>query len=114
MSNFCNNVIHDLDYNDDEFGSEQLSFIRRGSVSSAYDIIPEELGRGRFGIVHTCLHRQTGVQYAAKFVRLRSRRKQAIRKEVEMLQRVRGKSPYILEFQDAFERGRNLIIVTEL
>ncbi len=70
--------------------------------------------RGRFGIVHGCQHRQSGQQYAAKFVRLRSRKKAAIRKEVEILQKVRGKCPHILEYQDAFERGRNLIIVTEL
>lgn len=54
------------------------------------------------------------MQFAAKFVRLRSRKKAWVRKEAEILQRVRGKSPYILEFQEAFERGRNLIIVSEL
>lgn len=54
------------------------------------------------------------MQYAAKFVRLRSRKKAWVRREAEILQKVRGKSPYLLEFQEAFERGRNLIIITEL
>ena len=62
----------------------------------------------------SCHHRQSGLQYAAKFVRLRSRKKSQIRREAEILQKVRGKSPYIVEFQEAFERGRNLVIVTEL
>ena len=54
------------------------------------------------------------MQFAAKFVRLRSRKKAGIRREAEILKKVRGKSPYILEFQEAYERGRNLIIITEL
>ena len=64
--------------------------------------------------MHACTHRQSGLQCAAKFVRLRSRKKALIRNEAEILQKVRGKCPYLLEFQEAFERGRNLIIVTEL
>ena len=70
--------------------------------------------RGRFGIVHKCVNRQTGAQMAAKYVRLRTRKKPEIRREVEILLKVTGKSPYILLFQEAFERGRNLIMVTEL
>ena len=70
--------------------------------------------RGRFGIVHKCVNRQTGAYMAAKYVRLRTRRKPEIRREVEILLKVTGKSPYILLFQEAFERGRNLIMVTEL
>lgn len=54
------------------------------------------------------------MQFAAKFVRLRSRKKACIRREAEILKKVRGKSPHILEFQEAYERGRNLIIITEL
>lgn len=89
-------------------------FIRRGSLSNAYDVIPEEIGRGRFGIVQKCLHKQSGMEMAAKYVRMRSKRRSTIRREVEILRKVRGKSPHIVEFQDAFEIGRNLIIITEL
>ena len=89
-------------------------FIRKGSLSNAYDIIPEELGRGRFGIVQKCLHKQSGMEMAAKYVRMKSRKRAMIRREVEILKKIRGKSPHIVEFYDAFERGRNLIIVTEL
>jgi serine/threonine protein kinase len=50
----------------------------------------------------------------AKYVRLRSRKKAEIRREVEVCRKVTGRSPYLMEFHDAFERGKNLIIVTEL
>lgn len=70
--------------------------------------------RGRYGIVHCCVHKQSGAELAAKYVRLRSKRKAAIRREVNILQKIRGKSPNFVEFSDAFERGRNLIIITEL
>ena len=89
-------------------------YIRRSSISSTYDVIPEELGRGRFGIVQRCLHKHSGLEMAAKYVRLKSKKKASIRREVEVLRKVRGKSPHIVEFHDAFERGRNLIIVMEL
>ena len=70
--------------------------------------------RGRFGIVHKCVHRQIGIQMVAKYVRLRSRKKAEIRREVEVCRKVTSRSPYLMEFHDAFERGKNLVIVTEL
>ena len=54
------------------------------------------------------------MEMAVKYVRMKSRKRAAIRREVEILQKVRGKSPHIVEFYEAFERGRNLMIVTEL
>ena len=76
-------------------------YIRRNSISSTYDVIPEELGRGRFGIVQKCLHKHSGLEMAAKYVRLKSRKRASIRREVEVLRKVRGKSPHIVEFHDA-------------
>ena len=70
--------------------------------------------RGRFGIVHKCIHRQTGLQMVAKYVRLRSRKKADIRREVDICRKVTGRSPYLMEFHNAYERGKNLIVVTEL
>lgn len=64
--------------------------------------------------MHKCVQKQTGTKLAAKYVRLRTRKKPEIRREVEILLKVTGKSPYILAFREAFERGRNLIIITEL
>ena len=60
------------------------------------------------------MHRINGLQMAAKYVRLRRKKKAEIRQEVEILLKVRGKSPNIMEFHDAFEKERNLVIVTEL
>ena len=65
-------------------------------------------------MVHRCVNKLSGVAMAAKYVRLRSKRRTEVRREVELLIRVRGRSPHLLEFHEAFERGRNLIIVTEL
>ena len=50
----------------------------------------------------------------AKYVRLRTRKKAEIRREVEMSRKVSGRSPYLMEFHNAYERGKNLIMVTEL
>ncbi len=100
------------------------------SLSNTYEVLSDELGRfvcallcdvcdmfpyrGQYGIVHRCVHKLSGRELAVKYVRLRSKRKSAVRCEVELLRRLCGKSPHLLELVDSFERGRNLIIVTEL
>ena len=64
--------------------------------------------------MHKCIHGQTGIQMVAKYVRLQSRKKAEIRREVDICHKVTGHCLYLMEFLDAFERGKNLIIVTEL
>lgn len=70
--------------------------------------------RGQYGIVHRCVHKLSGRELAVKYVRLRSKRRHVIRREVEILKAISGQSQHLLELVDSFERGRNLIIVTEL
>lgn len=70
--------------------------------------------RGRFGIVYKCIDRQTNQIFAAKHVRIRTKRKAEIRSEVDILKAVAGSSPHVLELQGAFEKDRVLHIVTEL
>ncbi len=64
--------------------------------------------------MYKCVTKYSGLQLAAKYVRLRSRKKPEIRREVEILLKLKRKSPHVLEFYDAFEMSRVLIIVTEL
>lgn len=49
---------------------------------------------------------------AAKYLRLRSKRKHEIRREAELHQRLLH--PHIITFFDAYEAGRSLIIVMEM
>ena len=68
--------------------------------------------RGRYGIVQKCISKKTQEAVAAKYLRLRSKKRLEIRREAELHQRLLH--PHIITFFDAYEAGRNLIIVMEI
>lgn len=70
--------------------------------------------RGRYGIVYKCVDKATGGKLAAKYVRLRSKKKVEIRREAELLRILQGSSPHVVQFCDSFERNRHLIIIMEM
>lgn len=70
--------------------------------------------RGRYGIVYKCVDKTTGRRLAAKYVRLRSKKKPEIRREAELLRLLQGGSPHVVQFCDSFERNRHLIIIMEM
>ena len=69
----------------------------------------EVIGFGSFGIVHRCLHRETGSIVAAKIISVEYEI-DSFRKEVEVLKEC--KSPYILRFYGCyFKEGKVWIII---
>lgn len=68
--------------------------------------------RGRYGIVQKCISKKTQEAVAAKYLRLRTKRKLEIRREVDLHQRLLH--AHIIAFFDAYEASRNLIIVMEM
>ena len=70
------------------------------------------LSRGRYGIVQKCVSKKSQEAVAAKYLRLRTKRRLEIRREADLHQRLLH--PHIIAFFDAYEAGRNLIIVMEM
>ena len=68
--------------------------------------------RGRYGIVQRCISKKTQEAVATKYLRLRTKRRVEIRREADLHQRLLH--PHIITFFDAYEAGRNLIIVMEM
>lgn len=68
--------------------------------------------RGRYGIVQKCISKKTQEAVAAKYLRLRTKKRLEIRREADLHQRLLH--PHIIAFFDAYEAGRNLIIVMEM
>lgn len=64
MHKFMNNV----DWNDDSFDGNEI-VVRQGGDFKARFILEEELGKGRFGVVHRVVERETGQVLAAKIVK---------------------------------------------
>ncbi|XP_028311833.1 serine/threonine kinase 17a like [Gouania willdenowi] len=89
--------------------------IRSDPLSSSYDLVGKELGRGKFAVVKKCIEKTTGKQYAAKF--LRKRRKGAdcrsdILNEIAVLE-LAAANPHVVALHEVFETSLEIILVLE-
>ena len=55
------------------------------SLFCIFQVFYSDTFRGRFGIVHKCLHKQNRLEYAAKYVRLRSKFQDVIENRQQQL-----------------------------
>lgn len=74
---------------------------------------------GQFALVKKCRHKNTGVEYAAKFIKKRrsksSRRgvsKEDIEREVSILREIQH--PNVITLHDVFENKNEVILILEL
>lgn len=80
--------------------------------------IGENLGSGQFAVVKKCKHKETGKEYAAKFIRKRraggrrGAKIEDIRKEVEILCEL--DHPNIVRLYECFETKTEVILILEL
>ncbi|KAI8488694.1 Titin-like [Branchiostoma belcheri] len=101
---------------DDEVDTEapcvpRTSFISTGGPEDVYDF-KEALGNGEFGSVYRVLERSTRRTFAAVVVTCKtSERKQACRKEIELLHKLNHKR--VLRLYDAYESHDQLTLVRE-
>lgn len=79
--------------------------------TSRYTVL-EELGKGRFGVVHLVVEQKTGSRLAAKFVRCRtSKDRQKVHHEIDIMNSLRH--PKLLQLQAAFENPRDMVLIME-
>lgn len=78
---------------------------------SRFDVL-EELGKGRFGVVHRVIDKITNQKLAAKFVKCRtSKDKDKVQEEIDIMNLLRHQK--LLQLAAAFENPRDLIMVME-
>ena len=83
------------------------------SVMAVYDIDAKVLGRGHYGVVRKCTHKETGEQCAVKSIsKKRISRPEVLKREVGILKTM--KHPHIIAIKDVFEDDHHVFIVTEL
>uniref|UniRef100_A0A8C5GWX1 non-specific serine/threonine protein kinase n=1 Tax=Gouania willdenowi TaxID=441366 RepID=A0A8C5GWX1_GOUWI len=82
-------------------------------------MVPSSVPSGQFAVVRRCRHRNTGVEYAAKFIKKRrsksSRRgvtKEDIEREVNILKEIQH--PNIITLHEVFENKAEVILILEL
>ncbi|CAM4539311.1 unnamed protein product [Leuciscus chuanchicus] len=95
-----------------------MTVFNQENVEDYYEI-GDELGSGQFALVKKCRHKNTGVEYAAKFIKKRrnksSRRgvsKDDIEREVSILREIQH--PNVITLHDVFENKSEVILILEL
>ncbi|PSN51430.1 hypothetical protein C0J52_05456, partial [Blattella germanica] len=78
---------------------------------SKYEVL-EELGKGRYGVVHKVQERSTGQKFAAKFVRcIKAKDREKVQEEIDIMNILRH--PKLLQLAAAFESPREVIMIME-
>nr|CAI5840669.1 unnamed protein product [Callosobruchus analis] len=82
-----------------------LEFVNR------YEVL-EELGKGRFGVVHKVVEKRSGQKFAAKFVRCRTAKdRDKVQDEIDIMNMLRHQK--LLQLAAAFENPREMVMVME-
>ncbi|XP_052821881.1 myosin light chain kinase, smooth muscle isoform X3 [Octopus bimaculoides] len=74
-------------------------------------ILKEEVGSGRFGVVHKCIEKSSNRLWAAKIIKCKEKKKAEFRNEIEIMKHLTH--PKVLRLWDAYESPTGFVIVTE-
>ncbi|XP_048819345.1 myosin light chain kinase 2, skeletal/cardiac muscle [Lagopus muta] len=93
--------------------AHRIVTLRTGSVSSQYNLSSKEiLGGGKFGEVHTCTEKQTGLKLAAKVIRKHGAKdKEMVLLEIDVMNQLNHHN--LIQLYDAIETPREIILFLE-
>nr|XP_054602442.1 striated muscle preferentially expressed protein kinase isoform X1 [Nothobranchius furzeri]XP_054602443.1 striated muscle preferentially expressed protein kinase isoform X1 [Nothobranchius furzeri] len=104
-------TVHEAKSKEEPMDDEQTIMRKMRRLTDYYDI-HKEIGRGTFSYIKRVTQKVKKVEYAAKFISTRAKRKLSARREMNLLSRLDHER--ILYFHDAFEKKNTVIIITEL
>ncbi|XP_037344276.2 striated muscle-specific serine/threonine-protein kinase isoform X2 [Pungitius pungitius] len=104
-------TIHKAKLKEDPMDDEETIRRKLRRLTDNYDI-HKEIGRGAFSYVKRVTKKVGKMDYAAKFISARAKKKLTARKEINLLSKLDHER--ILFFQDAFEKKNTVILITEL
>lgn len=90
--------------------------IKTEPISNAYDVEPRPFARGKFATVRRCQHRDSGLNYAAKYIRKR-RRAADVRHEImheAYVLDLSSENPHIVQLHEVYETHSEIILVLEM
>ncbi|PKK18807.1 myosin light chain kinase 2 [Columba livia] len=93
--------------------AHRIITLRSTSVSSQYDLSSKDiLGGGKFGEVHTCMEKQTGLKLAAKVIRKQGAKdKEMVLLEIDVMNQLNHRN--LIQLYDAIETPREIILFME-
>ncbi|XP_054701386.1 myosin light chain kinase 2, skeletal/cardiac muscle [Grus americana] len=93
--------------------AHRIITLRSASVSSQYSLSSKEiLGGGKFGEVHTCTEKETGLKLAAKVIRKQGAKdKEMVLLEIDVMNQLNHRN--LIQLYDAIETPREIILFME-
>ncbi|NXV20531.1 MYLK2 kinase, partial [Cepphus grylle] len=93
--------------------AHRIVTLRSASISSQYNLSSKEiLGGGKFGEVHTCTEKQTGLKLAAKMIRKQGAKdKEMVLLEIDVMNQLNHRN--LIQLYDAIETPREIILFME-
>ncbi|NXG65800.1 MYLK2 kinase, partial [Hemiprocne comata] len=93
--------------------AHRIVTLRSDSVSSQFNLSSKEiLGGGKFGEVHTCTEKQTGLKLAAKVIRKQGAKdKEMVLLEIDVMNQLNHRN--LIQLYDAIETPREIILFME-
>lgn len=86
--------------------------VEPGDVFKKRYEVHEELGKGRFGVVHKVIDRVTTQKLAGKFIRCRTNKDRIkVQEEIDIMNLLRH--PKLLQLAAAFENQKEMIMLME-
>ncbi|XP_068429339.1 striated muscle preferentially expressed protein kinase isoform X2 [Clinocottus analis] len=104
-------TIHEAKRKEDPMDDEETIRRKMRRLTDSYDI-HKEIGRGAFSYVKRVTQKAGKMEYAAKFISTRMKKKELARREMNLLSKLDHER--ILFFQDAFEKKNAVVLVTEI
>lgn len=90
--------------------------VRTDNVADHYNVEPRPFARGKFATVRRCVHRESGRDFAAKYIRKR-RRASDVRHEIvheALVLKMAEPCPRVVDVREVFETHSELILILEL
>ncbi|XP_041662707.1 striated muscle preferentially expressed protein kinase [Cheilinus undulatus] len=104
-------TIHEAKMKEDPVDDEETILRKMRRLTDYYDI-HKEIGRGAFSYVKRVTQKIGKMEYAAKFISTRAKKKASALREMNLLSKLDHER--VLYFHDAFEKKNAAIIITEL
>lgn len=90
--------------------------VRTDPIADHYNVEPRPFARGKFATVRRCVHRESGRDYAAKYIRKR-RRASDVRHEIlheALLLKLAQPCPRVVDVREVFETASEIILILEM
>ncbi|XP_065063418.1 uncharacterized protein LOC135689975 isoform X1 [Rhopilema esculentum] len=73
--------------------------------------VREELGRGKFGVVHKVINKEDGGIYAAKFIKVSESKRNEVLREVEIMKKLNHEN--LISLTDVYDMKTRIVVIME-